>query len=146
MDKISLGKKITIVSRQINMLRNKCLKDFGCKVGAAHLHAFVFFLNNPGCIEKQAVKALETDKTYIAKSVKKLVEQALITRETDTEDARYKRIWPTLEGENELQKMQKALEQITSIMSQNIDKADIEIFLHTLETMQNNILNSIEKG
>ena len=46
------------------MLRNKCLKDHGCKVGTAHFYAFIYFMNNPGCTAKQAAETLENDKTY----------------------------------------------------------------------------------
>ena len=146
MERISLGKSISSAFRHVRMLRNKCLKDCGCSVTGAHFHTFWYFLNHPDSSEKQAAEALGKDKTAIAKSVKKLAEQGLIVCRTDEEDARIIRISPTHNGKQEQKKVEKALHQITDIMSAGIAKECIDIFLETLEAMQKNAIDHIERG
>lgn len=145
MGRISLGKKITALSQQIVRLKNQSIKDVGCIVSAPHLHVFMYFMRNPGCSEKQAAQAMQSNKTFIAKAVKKLADQALIVSKTDEKDARFRRIYPTPNAQDEMEKVQSALWRVTQIMEQGIAQDDIKQFLNALETMQNNIMNHIER-
>ena len=144
MSRKSIGKEVITVSRQIIKLRNRCLEDFECEVSAAHVYAFLYFAHNSGCTEKQVALAIEKDKTNIAKSVKKLIQQGLIISKTCANDARCKHIWLTQKGEAEMQRVRKALKKISVVMSEGIEQTQIETFLEILEKMQNNILSSIE--
>ncbi len=146
MKKVSVGRETVVLSRQIIKLRNKCLKDYGCEISEAHVHAFFYFVRNSGCTEKQAVQAVGKDKTNIAKSVKKLIAQGMITSIPDESDARYKRIRPTRKGEKEAIKVKKALNNISVIMSGGLEKEQIEAYLQTLEIMRKNIQTNLESG
>lgn len=144
MQKVSIGRKTVCLARQLIKLRNKCLRDFDCQVSEAHVHAFIYFVHNSGCTEKQAALAIEKDKTNIAKAVKKLIEQGLIISKTDESDARYKRIWPTQKGEEQMQKVKKALEKTSIVMSKNIEQTQIDVYLEILEKMRSNIQFELE--
>ena len=140
----SIGRQVTLVSRQIIKLRNKCLADYKCEVSAAHVHAFIYFSHNIGCSEKQAAQATGKDKTSIAKSVKKLCEMQLIAVRTDEDDARIKRVTLTQKGNSEMRKVSEALESVSNIMSQGLSMAQTEEFLSTLAAIQKNVLNNLE--
>ena len=144
MGRISIGKEISSLARQVRMLRNRCLKEAGCAVSAAHFHVFVYIARNEGCTEKQVAQAIGSDKTLVAKAVKKLTHQGLAFCRRDDEDARFKRVWPTPQGIAEMEKVGRALRRITDILSQGIDEAQTKQFLQTLEKMQQNVSESLE--
>ncbi len=140
----SIGRQVTLVSAKIIKLRNKCLADYKCEVSAAHVHAFIYFARNIGCSEKQAAQAIGKDKTSIAKSVKKLCEMQLIVAKPDETDARVRRITITQKGEAEMCKVEKALENVSVVMARWLSAAQIEAFLGTLETIQENVQSNLE--
>ena len=144
MSRVSIGRRVTYVSRQIIKLRNKCLDDFECEVSAAHVHAFIYFAHNIGCSEKQAAAAIGKDKTSIAKSVKKLCEMQLITAKPDETDARIKRISLTQKGRQEMIKVGKALEAVSVIMSKDLGSEQVQAFLDILSAIQNNVQDNLE--
>lgn len=143
MNRVSIGKEVTFVSRQIIKLRNKYLKDYKCIISAAHVHAFIFFAHNSGASEKQATAAIGKDKTSVTKSVRKLYEQQLIIRIPDDKDARIKRITLTQKGHYEMNKVSRALETVSVIMSKGIEQERINAFLKTLAAIQDNIQDDL---
>lgn len=143
MKTISVGKEVTALARQMRMLRNKCLKEAGCEVGAAHFHVFMAIAKNEGCSEKQIAHAVGSEKTLVTKAVKKLTHQGLVESRRDDKDARIRRVRLTQKGWAELSKVSGALARITDTLSQGIEKTQIEMFLATLKKMQQNVSESL---
>ena len=145
MDRVSIGRNISMVARRLRLLRNHCLSEAGCKVGGAYFHIFMFFANHDGCSEKLAACAVGKDKTYVAKAVKKLTVQGMIICRRDDADARCIHIHLTQQGRAEYEKAEKALCRINGILSRGISDDQINAFLKTLDLIQCNVGKRLEK-
>jgi len=146
MDRISIGREMSVSSRHLRMLRNRCLREAGCIIGEAYFHVFMFFARHDGCSEKQAAEAVGKDKTFLAKAVKKLEAQGMIESRRDTRDARYKCICLTAAGEEEYHKTDEVLRSINGIVKRGMSDAQIDLFLKTLKEIDSNVLEYIERG
>jgi len=143
LDRISIGKEITMLARQIRLLRGRYLEEAGCIVGQAQFHALMYFARNEGSSEKQAAQAVGIDKTLMTRAVKKLQHMGLLTVRRDSKDARYKRVWMTDAGKREMVKVRAALAGITDTLASGLNEQQIGVFLQTLEIMKNNIADGL---
>ena len=143
MSRVSIGKEVTVLARQIRQLRGQYLKDEGCIVGPAHFHVFIYIAKNEGCTGKQAAAGIGSDKTHIAKSAKKLAALGLIEIWPDETDARYKRMRLTDKGGDELRRLEAAHMRISETLSRGMDASQIAGFMAAAGTMQRNVEESL---
>ncbi len=138
MGRISIGKEITSLARQIRLLRNRCLDEEGCIIGEAQFHAFMHFARNEGSSEKHAAASVGVDKTLMARTVKKLSALELVEVRRDQRDSRYKQVWLTAEGKAELDRVKAALAKITDTLAQGITHQQLKVFLDILAIIKEN--------
>ncbi len=96
---------INSLTRRINRLWDDAFADFNLSPSHAYLLRLV--LSEPGISPKQISQQLKLEKSTVTRSLDSLQKKNLLSRKTNTEDAREQAIYPTLQAE----KIADALEE-----------------------------------
>ena len=89
--------------------------------------------------------ALKKDKTTVARAMAKLEEANLIRRETDPDDHRAYRIYPTSKAESIFHHIDHIMVDLKNILIKDLSKEEQETLLHLLKKMEQNITYTINK-
>ncbi|WP_372712775.1 MarR family winged helix-turn-helix transcriptional regulator [Ilyobacter sp.] len=144
MIKEPLGKTVKFLKTEIKRFLDFHLDEY--QLGNGQFTIILDVCKNRGISQDVLSKNIGVDKTTIAKSVKKLVENGYITKEEDEKDRRSKKIYPTKKAEDILPKLKNLDTLEKEIFSQGITQDEMEIFLKVSGRIKSNIKYYLEDG
>ena len=144
MIKEPLGKTVKFLKTEIKRFLDFHLDEY--QLGNGQFTIILDVCKNRGISQDVLSKNIGVDKTTIAKSVKKLVENGYITKEEDEKDRRSKKIYPTKKAEDILPKLKNLDTLEREIFSQGITQDEMEIFLKVSSRIKSNIKYYLEDG
>ncbi|AMD17406.1 hypothetical protein TL18_04855 [Methanobrevibacter sp. YE315] len=104
---IPVGKLISIIARGQSIYLNHHLEEFG--INSTQLYLLFEISNRCNCNQEEISKRFNINKGSVARSVRKLEEMGLITREIDENNRRQNKLSLTDAGEDTLDKTIKIL-------------------------------------
>jgi DNA-binding MarR family transcriptional regulator len=119
-------------------------KDFD--IGGGQLSLVFFLFHNPGISQDECSKHLEVDKTTIARAIRKLENQGVITRKKDDQDHRVNRLSLTEKGIQIQNKLRHVSDEWQSLLLHNFEedeKKELERLFKKLA--ENARLSKLEK-
>jgi len=96
-------------------------------------------IDTPNISQDELAAKLQLDKTTIAKAVKKMEINGMITREKSTEDARKYKLNATEKAAEIKEHITKRRDERSSLAFEGIEQAEIEAFKKTLSKIEENI-------
>ena len=128
---IFIMKKINTISRCAVAYRNDILKD---KTLSPLYHSYVLIISkNPGISQDELASELCINKSNVTRGLANLEEQGYVRRESDKDDKRILRVFPTEEMLKMLPKIKSVLRDWNKYLTDDIDDEEIEIFQSVLE-------------
>jgi Transcriptional regulators len=111
----------------------KKLENYGVLAG---LYMIVMVIDyNNGTSQEQISDILKTDKTSIARSVKKLEKEGYVLREPDKVDRRAYKLYLTSKGQAIVPVIQKVLDDWEDLVIANVPKDAYQIIEHYMKQM-----------
>jgi DNA-binding MarR family transcriptional regulator len=144
MTKEPLGKIIKFLNLDIRKFLDFHLDEY--QLGNGQFIIIIEVCTNRGLSQDILSKKMGVDKTTIAKSVKKLVENGYITKKEDENDRRSKKLYPTKKAEDILPKLKTLSTFEKEVFSQGISQDEMKIFLRVVNRIKSNITENLEKG
>jgi DNA-binding MarR family transcriptional regulator len=144
MTKEPLGKIIKFLNLDIRKFLDFHLDEY--QLGNGQFIIIIEVCTNRGLNQDILSKKMGVDKTTIAKSVKKLVENGYITKKEDENDRRSKKLYPTKKAEDILPKLKTLSTFEKEVFSQGISQDEMKIFLRVVNRIKSNITENLEKG
>lgn len=141
-----LMKDLSIIVRQMRVFSERKLQHRN--IGFPEQVILMYLLRHENINQEQIGKFFEIDKGAIAKTMRKLEEKGLITRQENPENKREKRVFLTLEAKEIITEMQSILETWNQCVYKNISAEERAIFEKTLGIMaanSNDLLTREEK-
>lgn len=136
-----IGRRISCIFRNSHNFFDELLEKFN--IGRGQLHYFMYIVNKGnGLSQEELSHALEIDKATTARALKKLEENGYITRKSDEEDKRIKRVFLTKKGDEIQAEIKNSSEEWEKKLTKGIPEEKIDIFLEVLDKMKNNIIKN----
>lgn len=85
--------------------------------------------------QEELRKALEIDKGALARTIASLEDKGFLIRSKDRDDRRIRRLELTEKGKDTADLVRKTMDRWVSSITEDIDKADLEITVTTLKKM-----------
>lgn len=104
-------------------------------------YILVYLAHHPGSIQKEIADSFNLRKSSVTSIVKNLEKDGYISRRTDPESARNKRVYLTNKGEKEIKK----LYQIFTVIDTNLAQALTENELDDLTQLMSKLNDHIDK-
>lgn len=138
----SPGKYIGMISRALFYYMQKQLEPLGIQKQQFTILAELYL--NEGICQDDLVSRLRLSKPDVAKSVKKLVENGFLTKEKDENDRRIHRLYVTEKALSIKPDIIGVLEGTNTILSDGIEKEELETTLKVLRIMAKNMYEASE--
>ncbi len=129
----SIGRLISILNRQAQIYLNCAFKDLD--IGSSEYLFLITLLKEGSMTQEELSARIMIDKAATARAVKSLEEKGYVTRETDADDRRAKKVTCTDKGAASREEIQAALEGWTEFLTAGIDAPTLDLLMHTLEEM-----------
>ncbi|MDO4285293.1 MAG: winged helix DNA-binding protein [Eubacteriales bacterium] len=107
-------RNILRIGRNIRVYYDRELQEYG--IGWAQQHLLLHIYGNPGSTAQELRDVFLTEKSAISKGIRKLYEEGYVRIETDEQDRRAKRLYPTEKAEEAV----RAIREIQSRMSESL--------------------------
>ena len=108
------------LARQINKIWDDAFKPFG--LSPAHAYVLRMVLDRPGISMKQTAIELELAPSTITRFVDSLINKGLLKRQTDSDDKRGAKLYPTTSSEKIHQQLEQTGKDLYTQMNQLIGK------------------------
>lgn len=93
------------------------------------LYTYVIFVyKKPGCTLNEISKALEVDKAYTTRAIKKLIDYGYVNKIIDEKDNRAFNIYPTEKCDEAMVIMKNLFIEWEKIILKGLSKEEIEVF------------------
>jgi len=139
-------RNFSIISRYSRRYIHHRIKQEGYHLGHSQARFMMLMAHGySGKRQDDFTKALKKDKTTVARAMAKLEEADLIRRETDPEDHRAYRIYPTKKAEAILQQIDNIMIDLNNILTKDLTGEEQKTLLRTLQKMEQNITSIQEK-
>jgi len=134
--KYSISIWISILDRYRRSFILKELEPYGA-LGGMYLVVLTIY-NHNGTSQERLSDLLKTDKAAIARAVKKLENEKYITRETDTADKRFNKVYLTPKAQALVPEIQKAIDKWDRLVISSIPEDAYHIIEQYMEEMAKN--------
>lgn len=127
--KLPFGKLISIIAKNQTLYLNHHLEELG--INASQLH-FLFEIEHQKEINQDKIASrCNIDKGSVARSIKKLEDNGLVTREVDDNNRRQKKVYITPKGEKTLKQAKEKLRVWEDYLFNDIsiEKEELQIIL-----------------
>lgn len=132
-----LGKQVKFLNLEIRKFLDYHLDEYHLGNGQFSILMEVFA--HKGISQDSLSKIIGVDKTTIAKSVKKLVENGYVIRKENEKDRRAKKLYPSEKAERIFPKIKKLIALETEVLSKGLSHEEIQIFSKVVNRMKINI-------
>jgi len=139
----SFGKHVTGIYRHLQIIINHDLNPYG--LGSGQYTFLGTIAEHEGISQKELSALIQIDKTTTAKAIKKLEEEDYIYRLHDPNDKRVNQLFLTEKGQEFIPILRGKLQNITKILTTNMDKAQQEVAFESLQLMMNNAVDAVAK-
>lgn len=136
MDRLSIGKYISCIYRQVQIIINDKLEKYG--IGSGQFIFLITVYKNEGINQQQLSEMLHIDKATTMKAVKKLIEKGLLKRERDKEDKRSYKLYLTQAGKDIIPYVIEELDHLTAILKGDLNDTEIIELFRLLDVVSNN--------
>lgn len=133
----SLDKNIDEVSREKNKFLSYCLNEYSLGNGQFQILNEVAW--NEGISQEGIARNRKTDKSAVAKSIKKLIENDYVYKVRDENDKRAFRLYCTEKGNGMIPIIEKIVGEVDSILTKGSTNEEIKLFWEMLLRMKGNI-------
>ena len=133
----SIGKNIGILCRQLNTYLNRSLEQ--TDISPTELMLLASLRNSDGRTQEDISKDFCIDKAAVARTVQSLERKELVTRKTDINDKRNKRIYVTDTVDQYNSLLATIQKQWVDTAFNNISEDDLEVFAKVLRSVVGNI-------
>ena len=127
--KLPVGKLVSIIAKNQTLYLNHHLGELG--INSSQLH-FLFEIDHQNEINQDKIASrCNIDKGSVARSIKKLEDNGLVTREVDDNNRRQKKVHITPKGEETLRQAKEKLEVWEDYLFNDIsiEKEELQIIL-----------------
>ncbi len=129
----SIGRPIGMLHRLWQVYMDRALAPLG--IGSGQIPILMFLLRNDGVNQVDIVRHLRADKSSIARTIRRLVEEDYIKRRPCTEDARAYRIVVTAKGRAIEGRVHAVLDSWSEAVTQDLAAGERELLVRMLEAM-----------
>lgn len=137
--KNSIGRIITILSRNIQQELKEVVEPFGLTVGEEPY--FMELVYEDGLTQDELTSRVNVDKSATARVVKALEEKGYLKREIDCKDRRNKRLYLTEEARRKYELLVYELQQYNLKLTDGLTEEQYDLVYHCLKMMQLNYEN-----
>ena len=131
---IEVNKRMMLLRRGI---MHHMLTRFGLHPGQPEMLCYV--QQHPGCTQREMAQDAGVSAASIAASFKRMENNGLIRRRSDTADLRCNRVYITERGESALQACMSEVTALNDCMLKDLAPEDLEVFLRCLERITENL-------
>ncbi|WP_319200472.1 MarR family transcriptional regulator [uncultured Ilyobacter sp.] len=139
-----LGRTVKFLNIEIRKFLDFHLNEY--QLGNGQFAIVIEVSENKGINQDALAQKMGVDKTTIAKTVKKLVENGYIIKEEDENDRRSKKLYTTHKADLIFKKIKKLINLERQVLTHGISQEEIKIFLKVVDCMKSNISEYLEKG
>ncbi|WP_320047452.1 MarR family transcriptional regulator [uncultured Ilyobacter sp.] len=139
-----LGRTVKFLNIEIRKFLDFYLNEY--QLGNGQFAIVIEVSENKGINQDALAQKMGVDKTTIAKTLKKLVENGYIIKEEDENDRRSKKIYTTHKADLIFKKIKKLINLERQVLTHGISQEEIKIFLKVVDCMKSNILEYLENG
>ena len=133
----SIGKNISILYRQFNLFINHELSDV--ELNATDLMYLGTLFSKEGITQDDLAKDFCVDKAATARSMRKLERKGIITRQSDKDDRRVKKIYLTEKAYEYKSLMKSIKEKWMKICNTSMNENEVEQFAQNLEIITEHV-------
>ncbi|MDQ8209453.1 MarR family winged helix-turn-helix transcriptional regulator [Coraliomargarita sp. SDUM461003] len=126
--------------RDKNQLLSKSLDAHSLGNGQFHILNEVNW--KEGISQEEIARIRKIDKSAVARSVKRLIENGYINKERDQQDGRAFRLYPTDKGRQMMPQIKRIVQELDQTLSQGSTPEEIELFKKICRRMNQNIENA----
>lgn len=136
-----LSKKLLFISRNMAIKHYRFIKEKGfIKIGFGQIPMAKIILDYPGVYADDICKELELDKATVAIGLKRMLIVGLIKRETDENDKRKKKLYPTERLLESAKVLDEHINRRIKELTEGFSKDDLENLDKYLDRMKDNLL------
>ncbi|ADO84370.1 MarR family winged helix-turn-helix transcriptional regulator [Ilyobacter polytropus] len=139
-----LGRTVKFLNIEIRKFLDFHLNEY--QLGNGQFAIVIEVSENKGINQDALAQKMGVDKTTIAKTVKKLVENGYIIKEEDENDRRSKKLYTTHKADLIFKKIKKLINLEKQVLTHGISQEEIKIFLKVVDCMKSNISEYLESG
>ncbi|WP_320047534.1 MarR family transcriptional regulator [uncultured Ilyobacter sp.] len=139
-----LGRTVKFLNIEIRKFLDFHLNEY--QLGNGQFAIVIEISENRGINQDALAQKMGVDKTTIAKTVKKLVENGYIIKEEDENDRRSKKLYTTHKADLIFKKIKKLINLEKQVLTHGISQDEIKIFLKVVDCMKSNISEYLESG
>ncbi len=133
----SVGRWIAVLYRQSQIYLNIALKDLNL---SSSEYMFLIVLTNEGMTQEELSDRISIDKAATARALKSLEEKGYITRETDSQDKRAKRVYATEKAKQCKDQIHRVLMDWTSLLTEDMEPETVELVIESLKHMAHRVI------
>lgn len=133
----SVGRWIAVLYRQSQIYLNIALKDLNL---SSSEYMFLIVLTNEGMTQEELSDRISIDKAATARALKSLEEKGYITRETDPQDKRAKRVYATEKAKQCKDQIHRVLMDWTSLLTEDMEPETVELVIESLKHMAHRVI------
>lgn len=141
--KISIGRQIALIFRQLTIILNNRFEKYG--IAAGQYPYYLIIAECPGINQLEVSRKLTVNKGTANKALKKLEEQGFIYTEIDENDRRLHCMYLTEKGRNILPEIRTELKSCTDIISSGIDEDKKAELMELLGVVMDNSVTEVER-
>ncbi|MCH2191450.1 MAG: winged helix DNA-binding protein [Gammaproteobacteria bacterium] len=139
-EQISTGFLIHDVARLRRNIVNNALAHIGLTRTQRWALAYIVRAGSKGMIQSDLARAMNVGKVSLGATIKHLEQAGLISRDTDPDDLRVKRVIVTDKGLDATIRMTVIVEKLNQDFWKGIDEAKLKEFAEILEVMMGNMV------
>ncbi|OTP11199.1 MarR family transcriptional regulator [Enterococcus sp. 10A9_DIV0425] len=140
-------REIGMIARALDSISNIEFKEVALTRGQ-YLY-LVRICENPGIIQEKVAELIKVDRTTTARAIKKLEQNGLITRVTDQQNKKNKKLYPTEKGESLYPLIMREHQHSTQVALAGLSDQEIDQLLLLLKQVRKNVSedwNFVKKG
>ncbi|CAM2906184.1 MarR family winged helix-turn-helix transcriptional regulator [Vibrio rarus] len=136
-DRTSFDKMLDEVYRDKNRLLSHFLDKYSLGNGQFHILNMIAW--DEGASQERIASQRNIDKSAIAKSVKKLIDNGYIHKVRDEQDKRAFRLYCTEKGKQVIPETRRTLQQLEQILTSGSTVEELDVFIRVIQRMNKNI-------
>lgn len=119
------------IFRNMQSYIDRVLEKYELSSGTYSYLLNIYF--NEGTTQSRVGNEIGHDKAMSARTIKKLIEQGFIYKESDREDSRLHHIFLTEKGKNSAPKVKEEVESLSLLLTEDVDDSEKEILMKNME-------------
>ena len=140
---MKLNKMVGIIERCAMDYKNQRLQELG--LSSCNYVYIISICKNPGISQEELVKKIFVNKSNVTRNLKSLESNGYIYKETDVNDKRVNKIYPTKKAVEVLPKLREVLREWKGVLLSGLSVEEQDILEILLEKLVNNAVGHFNK-